>query len=62
MIKLSKSERNKLEKFIRAKHGNLKKISDEIKLSDNTIKSAYKGVEVSMATYNLIKAKLETLN
>jgi hypothetical protein len=65
MVKLSKSERNKLEKAIRAKHGNLKLISEKSNLSTTTLKNAYKGLEVSVETYGQLKAVLpilETLN
>ena len=61
MVKLTKSERNKLEKNIRAKHGNLKKLCDQTKLSNNTLKNAYRGLEVSVATYEIIKSTLATL-
>jgi len=61
MVKLTKSERNKLEKAVRKKHGNLKVISDMSKLSYNTIKTAYRGNEVSVETYATIKNILPEL-
>lgn len=61
MVKLTKSERNKLEKRIRAKHGNLKMMSELTKVSHNTLKTAYKGGEISEQSAELIKTTLANL-
>ena len=61
MEKLTKKEQNKLHRLMRHKHGNIKRICDEIEVSDNTLKTAVKGNPISIPIYNKIKNKLESL-
>lgn len=62
MEKLTKPSINKLKTFVRLKHGNLKRASDIIGVSSNTLRQIINGYSPSLDIKEKVISNLKNLN